>query len=244
MTAAAPVGGLAGQRVAVVGGSSGIGLAVARAARAAGAEVTILARDPARLDAAAHALGDVARQVMDAADDASVTAATAAIPTPDHVYFAAGSFVGGGPLDGVLDDFRAAFEARLWGAIRVVRAFAPAMRAGGSFVFTGGVSTDRPVKGAWATSVATAASEQLARALALELSPLRCNAIAPGWTRTPMWDAILGADRDATFSAVGARIPTGRIADPDEAAQAVLLLMVNRAINGETLHIDGGDRLV
>ncbi|MGN6153713.1 MAG: SDR family oxidoreductase [Lysobacteraceae bacterium] len=236
-------GRLEGQRVAVFGGSLGIGLAVARASLVAGAEVTILGRDRGRLDVAATALGAVRSHVVDIADDASVEAAAKAIPVPDHVYVAAGSFVGGGVLDGDLDDFRAAFETRLWGALRVVRGLAPRMPAGGGFVFTGGLSTDRPVPGAWATALATAVAEQMARALALELAPLRCNAIAPGWTDTPMWDPILGDAKAATFEAVAARIPTRRLATADEAAEAVLLLMANRSINGEVLHVDGGHRL-
>lgn len=234
---------LNGQHVAVFGGSLGIGLAVARASLDAGAQVTILSRDAIRLAAAAKDL-NVQTHVVDITDTASVDAAAAAIPIPDHVYIAAGSFVGGGVLDGELDDFRSAFETRLWGALRVVRALAPRMAAGGGFVFTGGLSTDRPAKGAWATALATAVAEQMARALALELAPLRCNAIAPGWTDTPMWDPILGDAKTQTFEAVAERIPTGRLATADEAAQAVLLLMANRSINGEILHVDGGHRLV
>jgi NAD(P)-dependent dehydrogenase (short-subunit alcohol dehydrogenase family) len=183
--------------------------------------------------------------VADTTDAASVQAAIDKMPAPDHIYVAAASFVGGSILEGTLDHFRSALEARLWGTVNVVRAAAPKMkRPGASFVFTGGVSTDRPAKGAWATAVSTAAAEQLARALALELAPLRFNAVAPGWTDTPMWDGILGDSRAATFAAVGAQIPAGRVASADEAAQAVLLLMANQSINAEVLHVDGGHRLV
>lgn len=237
-------GRLKGQRVAVFGGSLGIGLAVAHASLGAGAEVSILGRDRVRLDAAAGSLGAVRTHIVDITDQASVDAAVNAIPIPDHVYIAAGSFVGGNVLDGELDDYRAAFETRLWGALRVVRALAPRMSDGGGFVFTGGLSTDRPVKGAWATALATAVAEQMARALALELAPLRFNAIAPGWTDTPMWDAILGDAKGVTFEAIAQRIPTGRLATAEEAAQAVLMMMTNRSINGEILHVDGGHRLV
>jgi NAD(P)-dependent dehydrogenase (short-subunit alcohol dehydrogenase family) len=167
------------------------------------------------------------------------------MPAPDHIYVAAGSFVGGPILEGTLGHFRSALEDRLWGTVNVVRAAAPKMkRPGASFVFTGGVSTDRPVKGAWATAIGTAVGEQLARALAVELAPLRFNAVSPGWTDTPMWDGILGDSKASTFAAVGAQIPVGRIATAEEAAQAVLLLMANRSLNAEVLHVDGGHRLV
>jgi len=235
-----------GQHVVVVGGSSGIGLAVGRQALASGAQLTLMARDPARLQQAAGSCGGpVATVAVDVTDPHAVQVAFDGIERPDHVYVAAAGFVGGSVLDTPLAELRAALEARLWGAVHVVRAAAPRMRErGGSFVLTGGVSSDRPAPGAWPTAVATAAAEQLARCLALELPPLRFNAIAPGWTDTPMWDALLGADKAATFASVAARLPVGRLATADEAAQAVLVLMANGSINAEVLHVDGGHRLV
>jgi NAD(P)-dependent dehydrogenase (short-subunit alcohol dehydrogenase family) len=236
---------LLNQQIVVVGGSSGIGLEVARLASDQGAHVTIMGRSRERLDAAAKQMGNVQTVVADTTDEASINAAFSSINAPNHVYVAAASFVGGMVLDDNLADFRLAMESRLWGSVNVVRAVAKNMQApGSSFVFTGGLSTDRPVKGAWATSVATAAAEQLAKSLALELAPLRFNAIAPGWTDTPMWDGILGDAKDSTFSTIGSQIPVGRIATASEVAQGVLLLMSNHFINAEVLHIDGGHRLV
>jgi NAD(P)-dependent dehydrogenase (short-subunit alcohol dehydrogenase family) len=210
--------------VAVFGGSSGIGLEVARGALASGANVTLLGRSAERLATAATLAAGARAVVADVTDAASVQAAIDSMPVPSHLDVAAASFVGGSILEGALDHFRSALEARLWGAVNVVRAAVPKMmkRPGASFVFTGGVSTDRPVKGAWATAVGTAAAEQLARALALELAPLRFNAVAPGWTDTPMWTDILGDNKATTFAAVGAQIPVGHIASAEEAAQASL----------------------
>jgi NAD(P)-dependent dehydrogenase (short-subunit alcohol dehydrogenase family) len=237
---------LAQGHVVVVGGSSGIGLAVARQALAAGARVTLMARSADRLQAAARTLVErVAIVPVDVTDAHAVQVAFDGIERPDHVYLAAAGFVGGSVLETPLPQLRAAFEARIWGAVHVVRAVAPRMQErGGSFVFTGGVSTDRPAPGAWPTAVATSAAEQLARCLALELAPLRFNAVAPGWTDTPMWDGLLGEAKAATFASVAGRLPTGRIASADEVAQAVLLLMGNASINAEVLHVDGGHRLV
>jgi NAD(P)-dependent dehydrogenase (short-subunit alcohol dehydrogenase family) len=239
---------LQNQHIVVVGGSSGIGLAVAEGALRAGARVTLMSRSSQRLKQTlterlqSHA---AARSVsVDVTDESAVTAAFGGIAAPDHVYVSAAGFVGGAILDTDMPSLRAALEARLWGAVHVVRAAAPRMQGPrSSFVFTGGVSTDRPAKGAWPTAVATAATEQLARCLALELAPLRFNAIAPGWTDTPMWDGLLGPAKQETFGAIAARTPTGRIVDADEAAQAVLALMANRSINAEVLHVDGGLRL-
>ena len=239
---------LQNQHLVLVGGSSGIGLAVAAGALQRGARVTLMGRSRERLDRALaqhlHSHASARAVAVDVTDEAAVRQAFAGFDAPDHVYVSAAGFVGGSVLDSDMASLRGALDARLWGAVHVVRAAAPRMRGpGGSFVFTGGVSTDRPAKGAWPTAVGTAAVEQLARCLALELAPLRFNAIAPGWTDTPMWDGLLGDAKADTFAAVAGRTPIGRLVDADEAAQAVLLLMTNRALNAEVLHVDGGLRL-
>ena len=109
---------------------------------------------------------------------------------------------------------------------------------------TGGLSTARPVAGAWVTAVATAATEQMSRALSLELAPIRVNAISPGWTDTPMWDAILREAKQDAFQEVAAKIPTGRLATAEEVASTVIFLMSNSSITGEVIHTDGGHRYV
>lgn len=236
------------QHVVIVGGSSGIGLAVAAAALRGRARLTLMSRSIERLGKALtlHLKSDLAvRSVpLDVTNEVAVREAFDGIDPPDHVYVSAAGFVGGSVFDTDMLSLRAALDARLWGAVHVVRAAAPRMnRPGSSFVFTGGISTDRPAKGAWPTAVATAAAEQLARCLALELAPLRFNAIAPGWTDTPMWDGLLGAGKAETFAGVAGRTPTGRIVGAEEAAQAVLMLMANQSLNAEVLHVDGGLRL-
>lgn len=240
---------LAGQHVVVIGGSSGIGLAVAQRALRLGAGVTLAARSVERLALAKSRLtadgpADVRLRPLDIRDAAAVTEVLAGIDAPQHVYISAAAFAGGSLLDESLDAARDALEARIWGALHVVRAVASRMRGpDASFVLTGGISTDRPAKGAWPTALGTAGVEQLARLLALELAPLRVNAVAPGWTDTPMWDALLGVQKADTFASVRAQIPTGRLATADEVAEVVTMLMTNRAMNGEVIHVDGGHRL-
>lgn len=235
---------LAGKHVVVVGGSQGIGLETARLATQAGATVTIMGRSPEKLQSARDHLGQVHTIPMNIADETAVDEAFAEIASIDHVYIAAGSFVGGKILDGSVEQFRPAIDSRLWGSVYVIRAAAPKIPAGGSVTLTGGLSTDRPVVGAWVTSVATAAAEQLSRALSLELAPIRVNAVAPGWTDTPMWDGILGAAKQGAFQDVAAKIPTGRLATATEVASAVIFLMSNASITGEVIHTDGGHRYV
>jgi NAD(P)-dependent dehydrogenase (short-subunit alcohol dehydrogenase family) len=235
---------LQGQQVVVLGGGSGIGLAVARQALARGAAVTIAGRSETRLRAAAEELGAVATVALDVTDPALVQELFAGLPRVDHVYFAAGGTQLSNILEGDVEAQLAPLMTKLWGAVHVIRAAVPRMASGGSLTFTGGLSTDRPVQGAWVSGVATAAAEQLARVMALELAPLRVNAVSPGYTDTPMWDGVLGAAKRDVLDGVAARLPVRRIATPDEVAAAVLLLMSNRSMTGAVIHVDGGARLV
>ena len=232
------------QHVVIVGGGSGIGLAAAVAAADAGARVTVVARRTEGLDRARAAVPTAAVALADVLDEPALAAAAAGAGPVDHVYVAAGGTRLGPLLGGeTVDDQLAAMRVRLHGAAHVVRAFHPVLRADGSVTVTGGLSTARPVAGAWVSSVGTAAGEQFARAMALELAPLRVNAVSPGWTDTPMWDAVLGADKETAFTQARKGQLTGRLVSPEEVAAAVVFLMAAPSITGEVLHVDGGARL-
>ncbi len=232
------------QQVVVIGGSEGIGLAVARAARSVGARVLAVSRTRAKLEAARDLVSGLEVRVADINDTASIQELFAGLPSVDHVYVAAGSTKVGSPLDQSLDEYRHKFDERLWGSVEVVRAAHHLVRPGGSFTFTGGLSSDRPVSGAWVNGIATMATEQLARVLALELAPVRFNSVSPGYTDTPMWDNVFPESGARALSDVTKKHLIPRLVTADEVAQAVLLLMQNEAITGETIHVDCGARLV
>ncbi len=230
------------QQVVVVGGGSGIGLATAAAAVAAGARVLVVGRGADGLARARDVGAATAR--ADVQDEAALAAIAADLGTVDHIAVTAGTTRVGALLDGdAVTDQLAPLRVRLHGAAHVFRAFHPVLRPEGSVTLTGGVSSDRPVRGAWVSSVGTAATEQFARAMALELAPLRVNAVAPGWTDTPMWDAVLGDGKDAVLAEAVTGQLTGRLVTPEEVADAVLFLMRARSVTGEVVHVDGGARL-
>ncbi len=232
------------QQVVIIGGSEGIGLAVAKAARSLGAQVLAVSRTKEKLEAARNAVSGLEIRVADINDTRSIQEVFSALSSVDHIYIAAGSIKIGSPLDHPIKDFRQKFDERIWGSIDVVRAAHSLVRPGGSFTFTGGLSSDRPVPGAWVSGIATMAAEQLARVLALDLAPVRFNAIAPGYTDTPMWDTIFPENGAQALNDVANKQPVPRLVTADEVAQAVLLLMQNEAITGETIHVDCGARLV
>jgi NAD(P)-dependent dehydrogenase (short-subunit alcohol dehydrogenase family) len=115
---------------------------------------------------------------------------------------------------------------------------------GASITFTSGIAAHRPGPGASMTAAVNGALEALARALALELAPIRVNVVCPGWTDTPLWDTIAADTRADRLAAMATRLPAGRIGQPPDIAQAFLALIRNGFITATVLHVDGGQRLV
>jgi len=232
------------ERVIVIGGSSGIGKAVAIESFKQGAQVTVTGLTEKNFGDLKSGYPNIAMAALDINDEPSVNTFFNGFDSIDHIYIAAGSTKLGSILDGTVDVHMAPIDLRLKGGIHVIRAAAKKINEGGSICFTGGLSTDRPVAGAWVSGIGTAAAEQLARVMALELAPIRFNAVSPGWTDTPMWDAVLGESKEEVFQQVAEKQLVKRLAKPQEVAQAVLFLMTNKSVTGEIIHVDGGARLI
>jgi NAD(P)-dependent dehydrogenase (short-subunit alcohol dehydrogenase family) len=233
------------KKILVIGGSSGIGKAVAEMAYNMGNEVILTSRQLAKARSVAQQIGDTVTGLqLDINDETGVHTFFSQLSPQDHIYIAAGGTKIGSLTEDTMDKNLQAFNTRLLGSLYVVRAAIHKMNDGGSFVFTGGISTDRPISGAWVSGLGTAAAEQLARVLVMEYTHVRFNAVAPGYTDTPMWDDLLGANRNAVLTEVATKIPVQKIATPEEVASAVLFLMSNASVNGEILHVDGGGRFV
>ncbi|KGM51411.1 short-chain dehydrogenase [Lysobacter daejeonensis GH1-9] len=230
---------LASQRVLVVGGSSGIGAAAAKALLALGAEVTIASRNQAKLDAAAADIGaGVRTATLDATDDAAVQAFFAQAGTFDHVVVSAAQ-TPSGPVRGLaLADAYAAMDSKFWGAYRVARA--ADIAEGGSLTLVSGYLSVRPSKGAVLQGAINAALEALARGLALELSPVRVNAVSPGLIATPLWSKMDEAERQKMYDAAAARLPARRVGQAEDVANAIAYLIGTPYATGSTVRVDGG----
>lgn len=236
---------LSGKRVMVLGGTSGIGFATASAALREGAQVVVTGRSAEKLETAQKTLGDAAEcHALDASDEAGTKALLSSYPTIDHLFITAGTLVPDPKLTGETDTFRPSLDTRFWGAVYAAKHAAPQMKGGGSITFMSGTAGMRPLPGASIGSASTAAVESLARALAIDLAPIRVNAIRPGFVATPMLDGVLGEDKDAILSEVSKKLPVGRIGTPEELADAVLFLMKNGFVTGIALTVDGGGLLV
>lgn len=236
---------LKNKKVIVIGGSSGIGLAVVRLAYEAGAEVLFTSRSAEKVNHVAASIGTGLKgATLNVDDEAGVKNFFTSFNAVDHIYIAAGSTHLGSLTEGSLEEHMLSFNTRLQGSLRVVRAAVNRITTGGSITFTGGVSTDRPIAGAWVSGLGTASAEQLARVLVMEFPHVRFNAVSPGYTDTPMWDEIMGDSKIEILASIAEKLPVKKIATADEVAAAVLFLMSNPSVTGEVIHIDGGMRLI
>jgi NAD(P)-dependent dehydrogenase (short-subunit alcohol dehydrogenase family) len=236
---------LTSQRVVIIGGSSGMGLATARAAAAAGAAVTIASSNQGRLDKALASLpGNCEGKVVDTRSEADIAALFTHVGELDHLVYTAGDALTPRPLSDLsLDEARQLFEVRFWGIVAAIKHAAPHVRPGGSVALTSGTVGVRPAPGAALAAGGSGATEGLTRGLAVELAPIRVNAVRAGAIRTPIWDGIPGPQREAAFTRLAERTLTKTIGEADQIAAAHLYLMENGFVTGTVLTVDGGSVL-
>ena len=236
---------LAGQIVAVIGGSAGIGLETARRARAEGADVILAARNPDRLKQAAQEVGAQRTAAFDATDWAALDRFFQDLPEQiDHVMV-----TGPGPYYAPLADLdreraHRAFDSHQWLAVAVAQHAVGRVRPGGTLLFMSGTGGRRPGVGMALISAATAALPALIANLAVEVAPVRVNLIAAGFVDTPLSAQLLGDDLDARRDQLRATLPTGRVVGPADVAALAVHIMSNTALTGATYDIDGGQQLV
>jgi len=233
-----------GQKIVVIGGSSGMGLATAKMAVAEGATVVIASRSEEKLrKARAEIKGNVEIITVNTVDEGSVKAFFKKVGEFDHLTTPGSEAAMGRFLDLDTKTARIAFDSKFWGQYNAAKYGAPKIRAGGSITFFAGIWSQRPVPGGSVVTAINSAIEGLGRALAGELAPVRVNTVSPGIVDTPIFSAMAPEKKEAMFKDVAASIPAKRIGRPEEIAHTVLYLMSNGYTTGSTLYVDGGTTL-
>ncbi len=240
---------LAGSRVLVVGGSSGIGEATALAFAQSGAEVTIASRSQEKLAAAMGRLRDslacsapnagIASHVLDVRDEAGVAKFCEGWGAFDHVVISASQTRGGSVRSLALEHAYEAMNSKFWGAYRVARAVN--IRERGSLTFISGFLSVRPGPSVLLGAI-NAALDALARGMALELAPMkvRVNSVSPGLIATPLWAGLDTAARSAMQQKAATTLPARAMGQASDVANAVLYLAATPYATGSTVLVDGG----
>ncbi|HTK97973.1 MAG TPA: SDR family oxidoreductase [Pseudomonadales bacterium] len=237
------------RRVVVIGGSSGIGFAVAQLALDDGAQVVIGSSGADHVETAVARLGNGASgQAVDVKDEASVAAFFERVGAFDHLVYTAGDWSplrGGGAIAQLdLVGATATFTVRFWGALSAIKHAQGRISPSGSVTLTDGVIAHRPRKGAVISTAMAGAIEHMTRALAVDLAPLRVNAVCPGLVLTEVWNSIPADRREEQLRKMTEHQPLPRAADPKEVAQAYLYLIRGGFSTGQVLVVDGGRTLI
>ena len=237
---------LQNQRIVILGGSSGIGLAIAQAAGREGARLVIASSRQTSIDRALATLPAGSEgHVLDLTDEVAVRALFAALGTFDHLVYTAGENIRLGLLSATgIGDAERFWRVRYWGALMAVKYAGPNLNKGGSIILTSGLAGSRPHPGWTVASSICGAMEGLTRALAVELAPLRVNIVCPGVVKTPLWDSLPETDRAALYRQMDEKLLVGHAGESAEVAEAYLYCMRQTYGTGQTIVVDGGGALI
>lgn len=209
----------------IVGGSSGIGKAIAEH----------LSQRPGRVVIASR------RHGLDISDARAVDRFFQSLGSIDNLLVTSGSQAPGGKLTDVsLDAAKAAFDVKFWGSIAVVRAAAAQIKPKGTITLTSGFLARRPVPGTYVKTAMNASLEAVTKVLAKELSPIRVNIVSPGLTDTDAYAGMDGEARRAMLEKAAAALPAGKYGKPEDLAAAYLFAIDNPFVTGSVIDVEGG----
>lgn len=232
------------ERVLIIGGSSGMGLATAQLLRKQGYDVVIAGRTLSKLEEAAKTIPGVEILQVNLLEEASIIKFFQTALPFHHLVISAADFISGPFLELGTAEARSFFDSKFWGQYMAAKYGAKKLFPSGSITFFSGIASQKPMEGLAVASAINGAVEALTRALAFELAPIRVNAISPGIVETPVWSEMPELERKAFFQHAGSKLPVRRIAQSEDIAQAALFLIQCSFMTGEVLTCDGGGRLI
>lgn len=236
-------GPLHDQTVLVIGRGSGIARAVTIAARDAGACVVAAGRDRDSLADVYAGEPCITTESVDLTDEPSIAALGERLGQVGHVVSTASARVRGRVADLDRDALRRSFDTKVIGPLMLAKHLVPRMTTAGSIVIFSGVAAAKIAVGTLGVAITNGAADVLARSLALELAPIRVNAISPGVIDTGAWDDFGEQGKADYFADVSAQNPVRRIGTVDDIANGVLFALTSTFLTGQTLRIDGGEPL-
>jgi NAD(P)-dependent dehydrogenase (short-subunit alcohol dehydrogenase family) len=234
------------KKIILLGGSSGLGLATAKAAAAEGANVVIVSGNLQRINTALQELPrGSAGHAIDLSKEENIKAFFEKEGDFDHLVYTAAENLSLSRIDDIeIDKARSFFTLRFWGALAATKYGAPHIKPGGSINLTSGIASMRPGPGWALASSICGAMEGFVRAAAVELAPIRVNSVVPGVVKTNLWSSMTESDRENLYTTVGDSLLVKRVGEAEDIAQAFLYLMKQRFGTGQNLVIDGGAVLV
>jgi NAD(P)-dependent dehydrogenase (short-subunit alcohol dehydrogenase family) len=223
--------------VVIVGGTSGLGRRLAEKYAAKGRPVVITGRDAARVEAVAGELPEAVRGVaLDLCEPHDIAARLHGLGAVDRVVLAAVNRDSNTVRDYDMEPALRLATLKLVGYTEVLHCLQPAMHDETAVLLFGGLAKDRPYPGSTTVTAVNGAVTSMVRTFALELAPVRVNALHPGIVGdSPMWK-----DAAEMLANVKTRTPTGRLITMDDVTDAAIFLLENRSINGVNLAVDGG----
>lgn len=233
------------QRILIIGGSTGMGLAAAQQLARLGAHVLLAGRSQARLDAALATIdGSAEAYAADFTSAASLEALFDRVGRIDHLVLAASSNAAWGPFKSVTGGaLRTALDNKLLGYWQSLQAALPHLRADGSVVLLSGTASRTAMPGTAGLAAVNGAVNAMAQTLAKELAPLRINVVSPGLVDTPAYDHLPVEVKAGMFAGAAASLPVGRTGDSADVADAIVYLLGNGFTTGALLDVDGGARM-
>lgn len=252
---------LKGQKIVIIGGTSGLGFAAASALIEEGAHVVIGSSSPDRVSAAVSKLSDPAQQynadstrvsghavnLKGAEAEANLREFFGKVGSFDHLIYSAGDSLAVKPLEEWgYDDIIAAGSVRFTSAILAAKIVTSdpnlLRRNGGSIVLTTGVVAEKPMPN-WSVIAGFASGLYgLTRGLAYDLASkgIRVNAISPGPVETELWNGIPEEQRKEFLKATGSKLMTGKVGQPEDVANAYVYLLKDRNMTAQVITTDGG----